>query len=108
MTDPVTPRTEAGRAFVADTEHGDWRTPILRALAAAIRTRVLRVESQAHALGRAEALEEARRAVEGLPGMNGRHDEIGGALEVRRADVLAALSETATPEAATAVVEEKE
>ena len=45
----------------------------------------------AEAEARAAALDEAIAAVEALPGMNGRRDAIGGALEVSRSAVLEAL-----------------
>ena len=81
MTTPTTPE---GKALLHEWDIGD---PSYAEMEAGI----AKVEQSAATAERARI----QGLVEALPGMNGRQDAIGGALEVRRADVLAILD---TPE----------
>ena len=79
----MSPSTAAGRELLnRPAEHGgpSLAPEILGA-------DILAIEAEA----RAAALDEAIATVEALPGMNGRRDAIGGALEVSRSAVLEAL-----------------
>lgn len=82
------PQTPSGRALVEDMLNPDEPNfPFDPGLS------IAKVEAES----RDAVLDALEAAVRALPGMNDRHDAIGGALEVRRAAVLEAIQQQRRP-----------